>query len=261
MRRAAFSVLILMLFLLFYGCAPRKVVTPVPKISKDALLDSLLSMDKKVETITIHGKATFEWGDHKKRFSVHEITKREKNLINLHIDGPFGVTTAILWFCKPESICIYLPSSKAVLLEPLGKSIENVVVPPEREILTDMISGLVPLRYFADSVMDFELVESGVYITFIKSGKVLVVFARPDPWHVESYEFSKIDDLRGQLDVSFPEGELVDGVWLPKKIVINAPSVKQKIEVEVRKIKLNEQLPDSLFQIKIPDNVKWMRAY
>lgn len=263
MRRLWVLSVLIFLVIINSGCAPkREIIFPrPPSISEVELLDSLLTMDNALESVMISGQGIIDFGEEKDRFTINQIVRRSDNMLNLHIDGPMGMTLAIGWFCRSEVLCIYIPYKNAALWTPLGEAEEDVLVPPDRDKLVDILSGSTPIAHFADSLISFEKVETGYYLTFKKNNEVFVAFVRPNPWHIVNYQYSRLDNNKSLIDVTLGEGQVTNGIWTPKTIEIFAPIINQRILFKIKKLLLNPNIADSLFEVDIPEDVEWYKAF
>ncbi len=258
MRKALLFALVAALF--FGGCAPRGKLS-VPKISRQELLDSLMAQDTVVHVVQLGGRGTFETPHMRKGFSFDILAKRGEKLL-AHIKGPLGITAAVLWLCRPDSLCIFLPSKRTVLVEPLGVRESTVVLPPAAPIMIDMFCGIAPISHFADSVKSFERASEGYYITFGKGDESLIVLAAPNPWHIKSFQWVREGNPPQVTDVELEDGHVIGKVWRPRRVVVTAPALGQTIEIKITRDIINPEAADSLFEPKLPwDKVNWQRAY
>ena len=244
----------------FWGCAAKTTATGLPKIAAKELIDSLVAQDTLLKTVRITGKGNFRGQGKDESFLVGLHTSRPDKMLS-HIKGPLGITAAVLWLCGKDSLCIYLPAKNAVLVEPLGINDPNIVLPPATPILVDMFSGMAPVYRFADSLQNFEEVAGGYYLTFRKNDEILVALAKPYPWHVENFQWTRTTNQKEQVDVQFSDGEVQNGIWRPDKITITAPALDQIITLDINKCEMNIAIDDSLFKPNLPEQVKWMSAF
>lgn len=261
MKWVVFTFLLFALVVLsFIGCAGQRVVMQVPEIQAGQLLDSLVARDTLVQSIYITGKGKFIAQDKDERFFATIMARRPDKLY-VRIAGPLGITTAILWLCGNDSLCIYIPSKGTVLVEPLGADIPDVILPPSTPVMLDMFCGIAPIARFADSLQNFEKASEGYYLTFKRGNEVLVALAKPNPWHISEFQWVKTTNTNEQVDVKFTDGEITEEIWRPGKIEITAPALAQKISISIKKELINPALDDTMFIPKLPKGVKWQSAF
>jgi len=124
-----------------------------------------------------------------------------------------------------------------------------------------MFSGMAPISRFKDALQNFEKTSDGCYLTFKNEKEMLIVLAKPQPWHIESFEWVKLANTNEQVNVEFENGELRDNIWRPGKIVITSPALGQIISVNITFDQINPSLADSLFAPKLPPNATWQSAF
>ncbi len=244
----------------FSGCAGKKAIGELPKISSGELLDSLIAQDTLLKTFHIRGKGKFLAGDKENNFAMSLIARRA-NKLHLRVVGPLGISVAVLWLCGQDSLCIFIPSKATVLVEPLGEEIPDVILPPSAPVMLDMFCGMAPIYRFSDSLQNFERTSDGYYLTFKKNGEVLIALAKPNPWHVEEFQWVRTANTNEQVDVKFSKGKIRDGIWRPQKIEITAPALGQKLTATIKKDRLNIEIPDSMFTPEIPPKARWQSAF
>jgi len=245
----------------FLGCAAQKEITEAPKISELELLDSLLAQDTVIHSVRLTGKGKYYSSSGKHVFTVGLVTDRDEQKMAAYIGGPLGTTFTILWLCHKDSLCIYITYRKQVLVEPIGIELEGVVLPPSARIMIDMFSGIAPIAQFKDNLTNFESIPAGYYLTFEKDEEALVALVKPEPWHIDGYQWIKKGNPQQIVDVQFGEGEVIDGIWRPSKMKISAPSLDQEINIIIDKDSRNIEISDSLFFPEIPQDVEWLRAF
>lgn len=262
MRQYGMIILVIVAFLIFMGigCAPRKALPPVPRIAAKEIIDSLVAQDTLLKDVRMIGKGKFSAQGKEDAFTFRVFSKRSGKLFT-EIQGPFGMTIALLWLCGDDSLCIYLPSANMVLVEPLGLEDPNVILPPAAPVLVDMFCGTSPITRFADSLISFEQTSEGYFLTFQKNNETLVIMAKPSPWRVEEFQWVKNANPKEQVDVKFLEERFTDGIRRPKKIIITAPVLGQTISTYINKEEVNIGAPDSLFEPPIPENAIWKSAF
>jgi len=245
---------------LLSGCAAPRVAAPVPEISPNEMMDSLVAGDKLVRSAYLKGKGKFTSGGTEETFMVNLLASRPDRLI-VNVLGPLGLPIAILWLCGQDSLCIYLPSRNAVLVEPLGADMPGMILPPAAPILVDMFCGMAPIARFAHALQNFEKTSDGHFLTFKTDRELLIAFAKPQPWHIESFEWAKLANTSEQVSVEFEDGEIRDDIWRPGKIIITSPALGQVISVNITRDEINPSPADSLFVPKIPPNAVWQNAF
>ncbi len=258
-----FALLFYAVFLLVFilsGCARNRMAPPIPEITAEQLIDSLIAQDTLIETLHISGKGKFRSGDREERFVVYMIARRPDKL-NVRLVGPLGISIGVLWLCGDDSLCIFIPSKNTVLVEPLGADAADVILPPSAPVMLDMFCALAPIYRFSDSLQNFERSTDGYYLTFKKGGEVLVALAKPNPWRVEEYEWVKLSNTNEQVAVKFSDGTLVNGVWRPRRVQITAPALGQVITLKINKEELNIEIQDSMFSPTLPPMVNWQSAF
>ncbi len=255
-----FFLLLLLSVYFFSGCAAQKTIGELPRISSGELLDSLIVQDTLLKTFHIRGKGKFLAGDKEDNFAMSLVASRP-NKFHLRIVGPLGISVAVLWLCGQDSLCVFIPSKATVLVEPLGAEIPDVILPPSAPVMLDMFCGMAPIYRFSDSLQNFEKSSDGYYLTFKKNDEVLIALAKPNPWHIEEFQWVRTTNTNEQVDVKFSKGEVRDGIWRPKKIEITAPALGQRLTATIKKDNLNIEIPDSMFIPKIPPKARWQSAF
>jgi len=244
-----------------YGCAGKQEIAKVHKISSGELIDSLLVQDTVIHRVRLDGKGIFKSESEKRGFRVGLVSDRDSQKLGVYLGAGLTGVFAILWLCHRDSLCIYITLKNYVIVEPIGTEIEGIVLPPNASVMIDMFSGLSPLARFVDSLTNYEYTPSGYYLTFEKNNEALIIFAKPNPWHIDGYQWVQDSEPRQIVDVQFENGEKTDGIWRPGNVKISAPSLDQEIELKIGKYIINPEIGDSLFEPKISDNANWYRAF
>ena len=258
-----YSIILVVIFIVFafLGCAGRKEVTEIPKISSGELIDSLLAQDTVVHRVRLLGKGVFESESEKRGFRVGLVSDRDNQRLGVYLGAGLTGVFAILWLCHQDSLCIYIALKKYVIVEPIGAQIEGVVLPPKASVMIDMFSGLSPLASFKDSLTNYEPTPSGYYLTFEKNNEALIIFAKPNPWHIDGYQWVQNTEPKQIVDVQFEDGKITDNIWRPENIKISQPSLDQEINLKIDKYIINPEIGDSLFEPEIPEKAYWYRAF
>ena len=253
------------LLLSVWGCAGKKEITPprqeIPHIKAQELIDSLLAQDTLVHNVRILGHGIYKQGKTKRGFRVGLVADRDSTKLGVYLSAGFAGVFALLWLCNPDSLCIYLPMQNYAMKEPVGYDIEGVILPPDAPVMVDMFSARSPLPRFAPYLKNSERTQSGYYLTFEKGNQTLIILAKPNPWHIDGYQWVAGGKTQQVVDVQFKSGKMQEGTWVPEKLIVSQPALDQEIEVTIEKYLINPQVSDSLYFPKIPDDVNWYRLF
>ena len=245
----------------FAGCAASKAnVAGIPKIDAQDLLDELLAQQRDINKVRITGTGSFDVKTQKTKFRIGLVADRQNTKLGAYITGPVASILAILWLSHEDTLSIFIPMQNRVYIEPVGVDIDGQILPPASDMLTDMFTGIVPLRHFVDSLVTCEPSTEGYYLTFRKNNEILVALVKPNPWHVESYQWIKNTTTQQIVDVRFDGFSDINRAR-PQKLIISAPMLDQQISINIDKEQLNGDIPDSLFVPVLPENVTIYNAF
>jgi hypothetical protein len=96
--------------------------------------------------------------------------------------------------------------------------------------------------------------------------EILVRFALPGDAAVWEARFASADGRLLRLSralgpeivlrVTYSDYFRTGGRWIPRRVAVEHPGGVERIYIEVRSIRLDDDLPDALFQMRVPDDVE-----
>jgi hypothetical protein len=96
--------------------------------------------------------------------------------------------------------------------------------------------------------------------------EILVRFALPGDAAVWEARFASADGRLLRLSralgpeivlrVTYSDYFRTGGRWIPRRVAVEHPGGAERIYIEVRSIRLDDDLPDALFQMRVPDDVE-----
>lgn len=116
--------------------------------------------------------------------------------------------------------------------------------------LTDVLQGRLPLP--GDSVLGWEEKDGKILFQYRGNKTALLDL---EQLVVHSYEErDSVDRLfvRGKAE----EFQRIQGVWFPSHLIVERPQEQGKVDIRWREVRINEPIPETRFELKLPEGVE-----
>lgn len=244
---------------LFSSCVPSKPAYEEETLTANRLIKKLEANRRKIKTFSGTGVMDIESPKFGAK-TTFEVALKKPDSIKVSIYGPFGLDLVEVLITKDDFTFYDVMKNRVYTGENRGGIIKEIFkVDLTFDDLMDAFAGAVnltdKLRNEPDEYLIFEDSYKLIYLDK-KSGKKSIYDIRADDLAVTKYNV-----VLGNKELSF-EGTYrkfknFESVPIPYKTVIESESNEQRIEIEYRKLYVNDELDP--FTIDIPTDVEIIR--